>query len=409
MNNFPLEQVVKWRADTTLRICENLLMSTKNPSASDSAKKTDISRRGFIGKTVAGLATTALTGSAVAQTVEASASEKRPIRWGFVGTGSIANSMARTLKGAPSGELAASSSRTLEKAEEFADKHGASKAFGSWKEMIEWDGVDAVYVATPTSVREEICVAAANAGKHVLGEKPFASLPSVRRITEACRKNKVAFMDGTHFSHHPRTAELKGNLGALVGKRRNLDSVFQFNVRNTSNIRMQPKFEPMGAIGDAGWYNMRATVEYIDPSAKLKSAATYIRRGAETGAVIGATGVVAFEDGSASTWSCAFDAGNGRSDLIIDGKNGTVDVMRFLNDESDRSASYRKRSGGGKDGAVDEVVKIKSPLPGAALMFEDFAAQVNDTSLRDQWMQKTIRTQELLDAVWESGIQNEDA
>ncbi|MGJ8643769.1 MAG: Gfo/Idh/MocA family protein [Luteolibacter sp.] len=384
-------------------------METSNPSPSDSVKGTEISRRGFIGTTASGWVATAFTSSAVANAAEATAGGQAPIRWGFVGTGSIANAMARALKLAPAGELAASSSRTKEKAEEFAKKHGAGKAFDSWQEMIQWDGIDAVYVATPTSVREEICVAAANAGKHVLGEKPLASLPSVQRIVAACRKNNVAFMDGTHFSHHPRTTQLKSELDTLVGKRRNLDSVFQFNIRDTSNIRMQPKLEPMGAVGDAGWYNMRALAEYIDTRAKLDGATTYLRRGAETGAVIGATGVVAFDDGSISTWSCGFDAGSVLADLRIDGNMGTIDIERFLQDDKDRSASYRKRSSKDRDKKVDEVVKIESSLPGSALMFEDFAAQVHDSSLRDQWVEKCLRTQELLDAVWESGLQNEKA
>ena len=286
-------------------------MSIIKTSSLDKVKGAGISRRDFIGAAATGLAATALSSSAVAQAAETAANKHRAIRWGFVGTGTIANAMAKTLRLTPAGQLVASSSRTLENAEAFAEKHGASKAFDSWQEMIEWDGIDAVYVATPTSVREEICVAAANAGKHVLGEKPFASLPSVKRITAACQKNNVAFMDGTHFSHHPRTTTLRSELDTLVGERRSLDSVFQFNVRDTSNIRMQPKLEPMGAIGDAGWYNMRAIVEYIDSSAQLDGVSTYIRRGAETGAVIGATGVLAFMDGSISTWSCAFDAGSG--------------------------------------------------------------------------------------------------
>lgn len=400
---------VDWEADKRPGICEKLSMSTKNPSASDSRNETAISRRGFIGTAATGLVATAFTSSAVAQAAETTASKRPAIRWGFVGTGGIANAMARTLQLAPSGELTASSSRTMEKAEAFAKQHGAGKAFDSWQEMIEWDGIDAVYVATPTSVREEICVAAANAGKHVLGEKPFASLPSVQRIKTACEKNKVAFMDGTHFSHHPRTMALRSELDTLVGKRRNMDSVFQFNVRDNSNIRMQPKFEPMGAVGDAGWYNMRAIAEYMPPSAELAGVSTYMRRGDETGAVIGATGVVAFKGGSVSTWTCGFDAGTVRVDLSIDGKLGGVDMEGFLKDDKDRSASYRKRSGTGRDKKVDEVIRIESTLPGSALMFEDFAAQVHDASLRSQWVEKIVRTQELLDAVWESGLENEKA
>ena len=111
-------------------------------------------------------------------------------------------------------------------AKKFADKHGFSKTFDSWAGLFEWDGVDEIYVATPTSVREEICVAAANNGKHVLGEKPFANLASLRRITSACKQNGVGFMDGTHFVHSPRTAHIKSGIPDMVGWPWSIDSAF---------------------------------------------------------------------------------------------------------------------------------------------------------------------------------------
>ena len=141
----------------------------------------------------------------------------KTIRWGVVGTGGIANSMAGMIKMADACELAAVSSRRMETAQAFANKHDIPNAFDSWQGMIDSGAVDAVYVATPTSVREEICIAAARGRKHVLGEKPFASLPSVKRITAACRDNDVAFMDGTHFVHHPRTLHIKQNRDDELG------------------------------------------------------------------------------------------------------------------------------------------------------------------------------------------------
>ena len=139
------------------------------------------------------------------------------LRWGVVGTGSIADSMAGSIQRAEGAELAAVSSRRMETARAYADRHQVALAFDSWAEMADSDAVDAIYVATPTSVREEICIAAARGGKHVLGEKPLASLASVDRILAACREHDVAFMDGTHFSHHPRTAELQARRREWVG------------------------------------------------------------------------------------------------------------------------------------------------------------------------------------------------
>ena len=98
----------------------------------------------------------------------------KTLRWGIVGTGGIANSMAGMIKMADAAEIGAVSSRRIESAQEFAQQHDVPNAFDSWQEMIDSDTVDAVYVATPTSVREEICIAAANGQKHVLADKVIA-------------------------------------------------------------------------------------------------------------------------------------------------------------------------------------------------------------------------------------------
>jgi predicted dehydrogenase len=332
-----------------------------------------------------------------------------PVRWGFVGTGSIASSMAGVTTLTPLADLAAVSSRNLASAISFARKHSVSRTYASWQELIADDGIDAIYVATPTSVREEICIAAANAGKHVLAEKPFASAASVKRIAVACLNNDVAFMDGTHFVHHPRTATIRDNMSTLVGWPWSVDTAFQFELSDRDNIRYDPDLEPLGAIGDAGWYNMRAAVEYLAPNIKLRSVTAYLRRDLETGAVIGGSGIMEFDDGSTSTWNCGFDSGAAVSDLRISGNAGSINITNFLGEDGDGSASYLYRRGGGEPGSVSDTVRVASSLPGAALMFEDFACLVHNPSLREASTQASERTQHLLDAVWKSALQNEQS
>lgn len=330
----------------------------------------------------------------------------KTLRWGIVGTGSIASSMAGMIKLADAAEIAAVSSRRLESANAFAEQHGVPQQFDSWQAMIESAEVDAIYVATPTSTREEICIAAAKGGKHVLGEKPFASQPSVNRIVAACRDNDVAFMDGTHFVHHPRTLDIKQRRDERLGFAWSVASVFQFDLPDRSNVRFDPGLEPMGAIGDAGWYNMRAAVEYLPAAAKLETASTSLRRDEQTGAAISGAGVLSFSDGSTSTWNCGFDAGAAVTDLRITGARGVITINDFLGQNPDGSADFLYLRGGGDQGTTDQI-KILSEKPGAVLMFEDMAAAAADASLREQWMSATARTQALLDAAWLAGLQGE--
>ncbi len=368
----------------------------------------DAGRRRLLGAAGSGLIVSAIGG--VSATTSGLRAESTPaLRWGIVGTGSIANSMARMMAIAGDTELAAVSSRRMESAEAFASTHGVPQAFDSWAEMVASDGIDAVYVATPTSAREEICVAAATNGKHVLGEKPFASLPSLQRITAACRENGVGFMDGTHFVHHPRTAEIRARQSDKTGWPWSLDSAFQFNLPDRGNIRFRPDLEPLGAIGDAGWYNMRAAVEYLGPDIGIDSVSAYLRRDPETNAAISGSGVILFDDGSTTTWNCGFDSGAVVMDLRITGAIGVISVDNFLSNDPDGSASYLHRAGGWGPNATRETISVASSQPGAALMFEDFAAMVLDAELREKSIAASERTQRWLDAIWTSAVENEAA
>jgi predicted dehydrogenase len=193
-----------------------------------------------------------------------------------------------------------------------------------------------------------------------------------------------------------------------VGWPWSVDSAFQFGLPDRSNIRYQPQLEPLGAIGDAGWYNMRAAVEYLAADAKLRTASAYLRRDEKTGAAISGSGVLVFDDGSTSTWNCGFDSGAVIMDVRISGDKGVISLNDFLSQDPDGSATYQHRKGGGPNAGA-ESVRIASEFPGAVLMFEDFAAQVRDASLREAWMRASERTQKLLDAVWQSALQHEGA
>jgi predicted dehydrogenase len=315
--------------------------------------------------------------------------------------------MASMIKLAARAELAAVASRKLETAKQFANKHGIPGAFGSWAQMLASKTVDAIYVATPTSVREEVCLLAAANGKHVLGEKPFANLPSLRRITAACRKNGVGFMDGTHFVHHPRTAQIKTTMREKIGLPWSIDSAFQFGLTDADNIRMDPKLEPYGAIGDAGWYNMRAAVEYTSPGVKLVGVDAFVRRDTKSKAVITGAGVIAFSDGSTNTWNCGFEAGAMNMDLRLSGAGGQFTLDDFVFNPRGGPAEYVYRKGGFGEGATLENIKVPTEKPPAALMFENFAAMVGDASLFEASVAASEKTQEWLDAIWTKAMQNE--
>lgn len=369
-------------------------------------KTVNTERRELLKAAGAGALAVAFSNIARASEHQAAKPPVRQLRWGIVGTGGIANSMASMIQLADHAEIGAVSSRKMESAKAFAAKHRVPVAFDSWQQMCRSNDVDAIYVATPTSVREEICIEAANQGKHVLGEKPFANLESVKRITAACRSNAVGFMDGTHFVHHPRTAHINRVTREKVGWPWSIASAFQFSLTDKGNIRYNTRLEPYGAIGDAGWYNMKAAVEFSTPGIEIESVEAFLRRDKETGAAVSGSGVIVFNDGSTTTWNCGFDSGAGIMDLRISGAMGVIKLDDFLSVRpSGQPADYEYRQ------AWDDTerIEVASPKRGAALMFEDFAKMVGKPELIEASINSTEQTQKWLDAIWESALKNERA
>jgi predicted dehydrogenase len=211
-------------------------------------------------------------------------------------------------------------------------------------------------------------------------------------------------MDGTHFPHHPRTAHIKTNMPKEVGWPWSVASAFQFGLSDTGNIRLNPKLEPYGAIGDAGWYNMRAAVEYSAADVEIASVDAYLRRHSETNAAVSGSGVIVFNDGSTTTWNCGFESGAGVMDLRISGATGVIKLDDFLSQRrDDYTGVYEYLKGWGNS----EQIEVPAAKPGSALMFEDFAAMVGNPDLLEASIRASERTQLLLDAVWTSALENE--
>src|ERR1039458_6750614 len=99
----------------------------------------------------------------------------KTLRWGLVGCGDIAQRrVAPALRDVPGCELAAVCRAGSELAEAFARDFGARKWYATGQEMLGDRDIDAIYVATPPRLHAAQTIAAAEAGKHVLCEKPMA-------------------------------------------------------------------------------------------------------------------------------------------------------------------------------------------------------------------------------------------
>jgi predicted dehydrogenase len=335
----------------------------------------------------------------------------RPLRLGIVGAGFIADVIANSIREAESVVLAAVASRRVETAQALAAKHGGVRVFGTWSELVASDEVDAVYIATPTVAREEIAIAAAAKGKHVLAEKPFRDLASLRRITSACRAAGVAFMDATHFSHHPRTTAIRAQMAERIGPVEAIYTSFFFPSADRNNIRLQPDKEPTGAIGDMAWYSMRAVAEFTPETATLVGAHGFARKDAVTGGFLRGAGVVQLSDGCTSTWDAGYTVGACLMDLQLMGQKGVIQLDDFVLDwvggflipEPGHQVGFTFKAGLAGPSGFERVVTPAFRRQ-SVQMLEDFARLASEPrgAEVDASIRLSERTQGLVDAVFGS-------
>lgn len=329
------------------------------------------------------------------------------LRLGIVGAGMIGGVVAEAANASEAVVPTAVASRRFDAARLFARQYDIPGAFRDVESLLAVGVTDAIYVATPTVLKEGIAIKAARAGRHVLVDKPFADSMSLERIMEACRIAGVAFMDATHLTHHPRTLRLKRELDGLVGGANAVLTNFLFPFSDTSNIRFDPIKEPTGALGDMGWYAMRAIAEYMPKATKLEKIMVRARVDRSTGAIMGATGLLLFAGHMRSTFNVGYDAGVCNMDLELVGSTGHVHVDDFVLDFCNSFAFTNPQHTVGFTHRVGmatppfSYVATPSVKPQAQLMIEAFARLTNepDGEMAAAHSDLSQRTQALLDAV----------
>ena len=141
------------------------------------------------------------------------------VGFGIVGCGMISRFHAKAIGDIKGAKLVACCSSRMESATKLADEIGSPKnpvtAYGSVKEMLADPAVDVVTICTPSGAHMEPAVAAANAGKHVIIEKPLeVTLKRCDKIIEACRKNKVVCSTIFPSRFHQASQTLKAAVDA---------------------------------------------------------------------------------------------------------------------------------------------------------------------------------------------------
>lgn len=269
---------------------------------------------------------------------------ERLCRFGILGTANIARKNWDAIRNSGNGTLVAVGSRTRERAEQFISQCQASAAFArppraiGYEELIASPDIDALYLPLPTGVRKEWVLRAAAAGKHVLCEKPCGlNAADLAEMLAACRANRVQFMDGVMFMHSSRLASMRQTLddGTSVGAIRRITSQFSFLGSDDflqSNIRTSNELEPLGCLGDLGWYNIRFTLwamNYQFPAQVSGRVLSVAGHGGARGVPIEFSGELLFDNGRSAEFYCSFITEN-QQWAVVNGTKGALHVSDFV-------------------------------------------------------------------------------
>lgn len=161
-------------------------------------------------------------------------------RWGVLSTAKIAREqLLPAIVESGNGVLAAIASRDGSRARALADRFGASHAFDSYEALISSETVDGVYVPLPTSQHVEWAAKAAEAGKHVLVEKPLAlSAGDIAPLIEIRDRRKVLISEAFMVVYHPQWLKVRDLVrSGAIGRLRHVQGAFTYYNVDPANMR----------------------------------------------------------------------------------------------------------------------------------------------------------------------------
>jgi len=183
------------------------------------------------------------------------------VRWGVLGVAKIA--VNRVIPGMQAGtncEIAAIASRDLARAREAAQGLGIPKAYGSYEEMLADPGIDAVYNPLPNHLHVPWSIRAAEAGKHVLCEKPVGlDAAETRQLIAARDRAGVVMGEAFMVAAHPQWRRLIELVRAgRIGKLQSALGTFSYFKLETGNIRNRRAYGG-GGLYDIGCYPIKTS------------------------------------------------------------------------------------------------------------------------------------------------------
>ncbi|MBI5301431.1 MAG: Gfo/Idh/MocA family oxidoreductase [Chloroflexi bacterium] len=248
------------------------------------------------------------------------------LRWGVLSTARIGvNAVIPAIQQSRNGIVTAIASRDAKTAQDAARAANIPHAFGSYEQLLESDMVDAIYNPLPNHLHREWTIRAAEHGKHILCEKPFAlNTAQVDAMIAAAKQHRVQLMEAFMYRFHPQVARAKELLAqGVIGKIKTIRSAFCFTLNRSEDIRLK-KETGGGSLMDVGCYcvNMTRLFAGAEPTQVQASQVTHAG-----GVDDSFSALLQFPDNVVGVFDCSF-----RTDYVewvqVQGTEGRLDVSR---------------------------------------------------------------------------------
>ncbi|MEW5961599.1 MAG: Gfo/Idh/MocA family oxidoreductase [Chloroflexota bacterium] len=229
------------------------------------------------------------------------------IRWGILSTARINDALLDPIRAAKRSEMVAVASRGLDKARAYARHKNIPTAYGSYEELLADPTIDVIYNPLPNTLHCEWTVKAAQAGKHVLCEKPITpTLAELDQVEAAAKANQVTIFEAFMYLHHPQTLQIKEMIASgKLGQLQLINSWFAFYLppENTHNIRLHPELAG-GSLWDVGVYPNSLAIVMAGAGAPVEVWAGQLI--GETGVDVSMIGQLKFTNGVIAQISSGF-------------------------------------------------------------------------------------------------------
>lgn len=279
------------------------------------------------------------------------------IRWGIIGSAGIAKrSVIPGIKQSETGEVAAIASRDFDKAKQTAQQLEIPIAYGSYEELLGDPTIEAVYIPLPNHLHKEWAIRAAEAGKHVLCEKPLAiNADEAQEMVDACEKAGVVFAEAFMYRYHPRYNIMCEIIkSGEIGKLRGIHGTFTFNnSEDLNNVRYKREWGG-GSLYDVGVYPISAARMLLNEEPQAATVHALFSEEHDHVDMM-ASGILEFNHGIALTFDCGMWA-DFRNTLEVLGTEGRIEVpSAFLGNQDDRDNVFVNTKDGRREVEVPRL------------------------------------------------------